>query len=434
MPELFDDLVARYKATGIAFPSLKAVTLAQWILESRRGTSDLATQHLNFAGLKWRAEMVGFAIPVSISPRRPGFLLPIRQCRRLHRGLLEVPRSLAVQGLGEAREEEPGGVHPIHRPDLQPRGEGVLPSKFSRSWRRPRSGSTRRRMRPRRHRCRSSPGPRPSSSSIPATAASSRSREAVRTTPPRHRAIWRKTGRSTSPDGPAPPSWPRRRRPATSVDVVLTRDTDANKGLAARANVARFHRAQLFLSIHFNGFDGKVRGVETLIHVINVNKDDDRALCPGDPALRAEGAARDRPDDQDIAQVRPRGEGAIARRALRRRPREHRGRPRLSGVPGGDRVHGRAGRRKPVSTGATARLGRTGDGGEPAAGGRRSRRGPARARDGPSRKGASSAGCEGSPASASGSPDALGRTGAPPPPATFGRSRRRRATSTPRAR
>ena len=97
---------------------------------------------------------------------------------------------------------------------------------------------------------------------------------------------------ATSPSGDLEKNWTldvaRRTRAAVlakaatagaSVDVVLTRDTDANKGLAARANVARFHRAQLFLSIHFNGFDGKVRGVETLIHVVNVNKDDDRLFA-----------------------------------------------------------------------------------------------------------------------------------------------------------
>lgn len=64
-----------------------------------------------------------------------------------------------------------------------------------------------------------------------------------------------------------------------AVEVVLTRDSDINKGLAARANVARSRKARLFLSIHFNGFDGKVRGVETLVHAVNVNADEDRAFA-----------------------------------------------------------------------------------------------------------------------------------------------------------
>ncbi|NEP57688.1 MAG: hypothetical protein F6K31_11790 [Symploca sp. SIO2G7] len=40
---------------------LKIASLSQWILESGRGTSGLAQQYLNFAGLKWRDEMRGYA-------------------------------------------------------------------------------------------------------------------------------------------------------------------------------------------------------------------------------------------------------------------------------------------------------------------------------------------------------------------------------------
>jgi N-acetylmuramoyl-L-alanine amidase len=64
MNELFDSLVQAYLTAKIEFPHLKEITLAQWILESGRGTSDLATKHLNFGGLKWRKEMEGFATPV----------------------------------------------------------------------------------------------------------------------------------------------------------------------------------------------------------------------------------------------------------------------------------------------------------------------------------------------------------------------------------
>jgi N-acetylmuramoyl-L-alanine amidase len=64
-----------------------------------------------------------------------------------------------------------------------------------------------------------------------------------------------------------------------NIDVVLTRETDSNKGLTARANIAKNKGAKLFLSIHFNGFDKNVRGVETLIHPINVNKEQDRVFA-----------------------------------------------------------------------------------------------------------------------------------------------------------
>ncbi len=53
--------------------------------------------------------------------------------------------------------------------------------------------------------------------------------------------------------------------------VILTRTTDVNLGLAARANVARDNNAQLFLSIHFNGLDGVARGVVTLVSPAAVN-------------------------------------------------------------------------------------------------------------------------------------------------------------------
>jgi len=49
---------------------LKEVTLAQWLLESARATSNLAAIANNFAGLKWRhPEMVGFAEPINIQVR-----------------------------------------------------------------------------------------------------------------------------------------------------------------------------------------------------------------------------------------------------------------------------------------------------------------------------------------------------------------------------
>jgi N-acetylmuramoyl-L-alanine amidase len=68
----------------------------------------------------------------------------------------------------------------------------------------------------------------------------------------------------------------------TAIQVFLTRDSDINLGLTDRARVAGNHRADLFLSIHFNGFDGRARGVETLIRPAadgNVNHDDDAAFA-----------------------------------------------------------------------------------------------------------------------------------------------------------
>ncbi|NEU82110.1 glucosaminidase domain-containing protein [Nostoc sp. UIC 10630] len=81
---LLDDLVNNYsnkdlvqiftqvgiesaKITEINRQILKEVSLAQWLLESARGKSDLAVNANNFAGLKWRIpDMKGFAEPLKI--------------------------------------------------------------------------------------------------------------------------------------------------------------------------------------------------------------------------------------------------------------------------------------------------------------------------------------------------------------------------------
>ena len=67
MPDLtlFKRLAAIYSRDDIQYPHLKAVTLAQWLIESGRGTSDLARLHYNFGGLKWRPEMRLFATPIT---------------------------------------------------------------------------------------------------------------------------------------------------------------------------------------------------------------------------------------------------------------------------------------------------------------------------------------------------------------------------------
>jgi N-acetylmuramoyl-L-alanine amidase len=68
---------------------------------------------------------------------------------------------------------------------------------------------------------------------------------------------------------------------APGVRVIKTRSADVNLSLADRAKVARDNQADLFLSIHFNGFDGKARGVEVFIRpaASNVNLAEDRAFA-----------------------------------------------------------------------------------------------------------------------------------------------------------
>lgn len=68
---------------------------------------------------------------------------------------------------------------------------------------------------------------------------------------------------------------------APNVRVIMTRSSDVNLTLAARANVARDNAADLFLSIHFNGFDKKTRGVEAFVRPAanNVNLAEDKAFA-----------------------------------------------------------------------------------------------------------------------------------------------------------
>jgi N-acetylmuramoyl-L-alanine amidase len=61
---LIKRLAQIYSGETIRYPHLKSVTLAQWMLESGRGSSDLATKFYNFGGLKFRPEMAAYATKV----------------------------------------------------------------------------------------------------------------------------------------------------------------------------------------------------------------------------------------------------------------------------------------------------------------------------------------------------------------------------------
>lgn len=70
--------------------------------------------------------------------------------------------------------------------------------------------------------------------------------------------------------------------PGSDIKVHLTRSGDTNLGLSDRAQVAEAKNADVFVSIHFNGFNGSVRGTETLILSAangNVNEAEDRRLA-----------------------------------------------------------------------------------------------------------------------------------------------------------
>lgn len=66
-----------------------------------------------------------------------------------------------------------------------------------------------------------------------------------------------------------------------SLRIYLTRDDDSNLRGDHRAHVGRDNGADILLSIHFNGFDGTVRGTETLVRRAsdNANYDQDEVLA-----------------------------------------------------------------------------------------------------------------------------------------------------------
>ena len=60
----FVELLELYRNTEVAYPALKEVSAAQWALECGWGTSALALNHMNYAGMKWRSNMHPYAAMV----------------------------------------------------------------------------------------------------------------------------------------------------------------------------------------------------------------------------------------------------------------------------------------------------------------------------------------------------------------------------------
>lgn len=61
----FRNLVKLYVKTEIEYPQLKAVTVAQWMLETGRGSTGLFLKHSNAGGIKWRDEMLPYGVKIS---------------------------------------------------------------------------------------------------------------------------------------------------------------------------------------------------------------------------------------------------------------------------------------------------------------------------------------------------------------------------------
>jgi len=106
----------------IKYPHLKAVTIAQWALESGRGFSKLATDYLNFGGMKWRKEMQGYADKVFYEAHDGGdYYCKFNSIEGFIKGywkFIERPPYVGWEGHTSNEEEYIEFIGPIYCPNL----------------------------------------------------------------------------------------------------------------------------------------------------------------------------------------------------------------------------------------------------------------------------------------------------------------------------
>ncbi len=94
-------------------------------------------------------------------------------------------------------------------------------------------------------------------------------------------------------------------------DVVLTRSSDNNLGLAARARVARSKRADVFVSVHLNGSTKhNAQGTETLVHTNYSNASAKLSLKVQDEVLKAT-KLKDRNKSYHPSRIKPQALGVL---------------------------------------------------------------------------------------------------------------------------
>lgn len=283
--DLFGKLAAAYATDASVLPQLKAVTLAQWGLESGRGTSELSIQHFNFGGLKWRKEMTGFATPVEyLAHDGKTEYCKFSSVEAFIKGYWQFLTRSPYEGWKAhtaSGEDFMRFVGPIYCPDggyvrevldLVPEAESLLEQAgtgVDGTFKKAATPSLLERIKDR------------AASAVTGTVVLD----------PGHGGTQKVGG--SSPNNAISASGIKEktivlelallvrdalRTLAPGVKVVMTRESDHNLGIRARAQVAAAHRADLFLSFHFNGFNGRSRGVETWVRAAsngNVNLAED---------------------------------------------------------------------------------------------------------------------------------------------------------------
>jgi N-acetylmuramoyl-L-alanine amidase len=263
--QLLNRLVTIYRGEDIRHPQLRAVTLAQWMLESGRASSRLAREFYNFGGIKWRKEMAGFATKVKYQAHDgEEFYCKFATIESFLNGYW-VFLSRAPYSGWESHVATPQDfinfIGPIYTPtknyaskvlSLLPEAEELL----------------------------SAPAP----SAVPARAAVNQAAGAnlgAIVIDPGHGGAQNLPGsdanHAISVSGVKEKKLTldfslilrdelirQAAKKGETVGVFLTRETDINVAGRDRAQNALKHRAKLFLCIHFNGLDNKsTRGTET---------------------------------------------------------------------------------------------------------------------------------------------------------------------------
>jgi N-acetylmuramoyl-L-alanine amidase len=296
---LLGQLVAAYRSANVRHPQLRAVTLAQWMLESGRAESQLAQQHLNFGGLKWRPEMAAFATKVSFAAHDGvDDYCKFESVEKFIGGywrFLDRSPYAGWQGHAGSAEAFMRFIGPIYTPTagyadkvlaLVSEATALLSGVSTPSTGSSASGGT------------TSPGS--ATSSAGSATSSGTFNLGTIVIDPGHGGATNVAGSSAnnaiSASGVKEKTLTlqfaqilqsellsQAGKAGERLKVVLTRTTDVNVTGARRAGTAFDHEARLFLSIHFNGSSNPgVRGVETFYRAAangNLNLEEDKAFA-----------------------------------------------------------------------------------------------------------------------------------------------------------
>lgn len=277
---LLKRLATIYAGDTIRYPKLRAVSLAQWMLESGRATSKLATDHYNFGGLKWRPEMGLFGTRV-IYAAHDGTeayckFATLENFVRGYWAFIDRAPYSGWETHTDTPEDYIRFIGPIYTPtaDYADKVLALIPDAQSLLFE--------------------------AMTSDGAVATAGAAKLGTLVLDPGHGGTQKIGG--SSPNNATSISGVKEKKLALDfclllrdeltrqanaaneqIKVVLTRETDINIGIKDRATVAATHRAKAFICLHFNGSDKpSASGVETFYQAAangNSNLASDKAFA-----------------------------------------------------------------------------------------------------------------------------------------------------------